>query len=252
MEPLLRLLREYPLVVDFLLFFLVFAAAGRAAFSQKFPGRDGRVLALALGLLLASSLVAARHTLGFSVETIGLFAAGLMCLVVTGLAYAALHAARVPKLLSLILASLAALLLVRSMAPKWLNQFIEPEGWGYLITVLLLIGVGGYFVERRAASIYHHRPGEILARSRYLPSDDELAVEKRVLRRGIFRDSQDAAHNQRHLRREVQRLESIAERGGLTSKERELQAHYLAHALERAERIRRDHERVRRLVAPSY
>ncbi len=62
---------EYGILIDIALYFSVFAAVARDAFAPNFPGRDGRVLAVAVGLLLAVALRISQWLVGLSLERLG-------------------------------------------------------------------------------------------------------------------------------------------------------------------------------------
>jgi hypothetical protein len=78
MEMLLYIWRSYPVLIDFLLYFLVFGAAARVSFAKFFPGHEGRMLSFAVGLFLAAGLAMAQRTLGFSTEKMGPVAAFIL------------------------------------------------------------------------------------------------------------------------------------------------------------------------------
>ena len=80
MDVIVEAWQRYPAAFDLLLYFLFFSAVARAALAHRFPGRAGKVLAVAIGLVLAVSLTAGQRALGFSIEHLGPVAIFLICL----------------------------------------------------------------------------------------------------------------------------------------------------------------------------
>jgi len=110
---------KYRLIVELLLYFLIFSAIARAAFSRSFPGREGRVLAVSVGLVLGTGLYLAQEHLGFSLSDLGPLSVFLLCLVTFAVAYKLLHHAGIPLPITLLLSFLPALFLVYSTFSSW-------------------------------------------------------------------------------------------------------------------------------------
>ena len=69
---------RYHPIIDFLVFVAFFIPVARLTLEKRFPGRAGKALAVAVGTILALSLVVAEASLGFSLRSFGPVAAGIL------------------------------------------------------------------------------------------------------------------------------------------------------------------------------
>ena len=69
---------RYHPVIDFFLYSAVFVSVARLTLDKAFPGKPGKALAVAIGLILALSLSIAERNLGFSIRSFGPIAAGII------------------------------------------------------------------------------------------------------------------------------------------------------------------------------
>jgi hypothetical protein len=104
MDALATILQQYEIVADVALYFLVFAVAARAAFARSFQGSEGKILAVAGGLLLAVALGTAQRVLGFSLEALGPVAIFVLSSIIFIASYKFLQGAEIPFPLSALIA----------------------------------------------------------------------------------------------------------------------------------------------------
>ena len=78
---------RYHTGIDFVLYCFVLIFVCRLGLARMFPGEHGEKLGNVLGIVLAISLSAAEHTLGFSLKSFGPIAAGLIILIVALVLY---------------------------------------------------------------------------------------------------------------------------------------------------------------------
>jgi hypothetical protein len=232
-----RLWQDYAVLIDLVLYFLVFAAAARASFARVFPGRQGRVLAVSVGALLAVSLVLAQRSLGFSLESIGPAAIFIICSVVFLAFYKLLEQARVPRLLAVLLSVLLALVLLRAVLPdKTLGIAREHS----LMVLLLLIGLVicvWHSSESQARTFQRRRPGSLLARQHVVPSEDDLRREKRLIRKRLRNPTKANQKDEAAIQTEAEKTQRSLDQES-TPKKKQHQFELLDDILRRARRVK--------------
>ena len=72
--------------IDFFIFLCIFISVAKLTLGQRFGGREGKVLSVVVGLVLALSLSLLEYRVGFSIKSFGPFAAGILIFLV-GLPY---------------------------------------------------------------------------------------------------------------------------------------------------------------------
>ena len=68
--------------VDFFIFLSLFVSVGKITLGRRFGGREGKVLSVVIGLVLALSLSLLEYRVGFSIKSFGPMAAGILILLV--------------------------------------------------------------------------------------------------------------------------------------------------------------------------
>ena len=68
--------------VDFFIFLFIFIPIAKLTVGRRFGGREGRVLSVAIGLILALSLALMERRIGFSVQSFGPIAAAILIFLV--------------------------------------------------------------------------------------------------------------------------------------------------------------------------
>lgn len=230
--------RTYPVLVDFAIYFFVMVAASRAALAKTFPGHNGKVLAVAVGLFLAAGLAMAQRTMGFSVERMGPIAAVVLCGIVLIVAYRFLQQAQVPRMLAVLLSVLLALALVRTVMPQATERFLRENP----LVVLLALGAlivwawnrSGAFLRR----VENSRPGAQLAKHRVVPDEKTLKTERRWFKKRFVWPTKETAkettENQQALTQSVTKLD----KGQLSGEERAELLRMLDGVVKRARDIR--------------
>jgi len=68
--------------IDFFIFVCLFISVGKITIGRRFGGREGKVLSVVIGLVLALSLSLLESRVGFSIKSFGPFAAGILIFLV--------------------------------------------------------------------------------------------------------------------------------------------------------------------------
>jgi hypothetical protein len=196
MDAIYRLWEAHVWLFDTALYFFIFAAASRAALTSQFPGRSGKVLAVALGAVLAVSLVLAQDRLGVSLASIGPVALFLLCAVIFVAAFALFRRAHLPLPLTVVFAVLLVFIMLRVLAPDFtLHLFEDHAVLGFLAAASIGF-LGIYFVGIGADERDRRRPGRLLTQHRVLPSDSDLRRERRVVKRRLWRPTKQNRHDE--------------------------------------------------------
>jgi len=87
MSSILEFYNTYSLVIDFLIFTLLFIGLTQATLNRHFPNRGGKAIFVALGLSLATGLVISESKYSFNIGSLGPFAIVLIVLLVVLIIY---------------------------------------------------------------------------------------------------------------------------------------------------------------------
>ncbi len=249
MEFLPRLLADHRFVVDAAVYLLVFGAVARAALSRSFPGREGRILAVAVGAMLALALLLAQKRLGFTMEKLGPVALLVLGLAILSMVGLFLHRTGLPTAFVLLLTALVGLALAQTLATRRSVSWIESLAAPVFSLLIFLIVLSWLFSEQRAAGAIRRRPGQTLARSHYLPSEPQLADEVRLVRRRTLPETRHAVRDEHRLKKDLHQAGRLAEKTTLSPKHRKREVAYLEDALRRTRSVREAHQRIVQLVA---
>ena len=239
--------RSYPVAVDMVLYFFVFAAASRVAFAKTFPGHEGKVLSVAVGLLLAAGLAMAQRTLGFSTEKLGPVAIFILCGVVFIAAYQFIGKTDVPKPLSILLSGLLALALARAAMPNAVAAFVRKNP----LTILLILGGLIYWAwqgsSKHASRIEQRAPGNVLARSGIVPSADTVRKERRYAKKRVRAGTREDRSDEKSVRKDASHSLERIQREGITPANRNKVTAEVERVREKSKQARLRHERLAKL-----
>ncbi len=87
MLNILEFYNTYSLIIDFLIFTLLFIGIAQATLNKHFPSRGGKAIFIALGLSLATGLVISESKYDFNIGSLGPFAILLIVLLVVLIIY---------------------------------------------------------------------------------------------------------------------------------------------------------------------
>lgn len=247
MEYVLWFWRSYPVAVDMALYFFVFAAAARVAFAKTFPGHEGKLLSVAVGLLLAVGLAIAQRTLGFSTESLGPVAVSLLCGVVFLAAYNFIARSGVSKPLAVLLSALLGLALARAAMPRTFSAFLSQNP----LLVLLILGGLVYWAwhgsSRYAGTVENRAPGAVLARGGVVPDQATVAKERRYAKKRIRGDTREDRGDEKHVRNDSDHALRRLEKEGVTPGNRNKVTALVERVKNRARQVRQRHERLAKL-----
>lgn len=235
------------MAVDMALYFFVFAAAARVAFAKTFPGHEGKLLSVAVGLLLAVGLAIAQRTLGFSTESLGPVAVFLLCGVVFLAAYNFIARSGVSKPLAVLLSALLGLALARAAMPRTFSSFLSRNP----LLVLLILGGLVYWAwhgsSKYAGTVEQRAPGAVLARSGIVPDQATVGREQRYAKKRLRDDTRDDRGDEKHVRKDSDHALRRLEKEGVTPGNRGKVTTLVERVKNRARQVRQRHERLAKL-----
>ena len=238
MDVFLRIWRMYPIVIDLALYFFVFAAAARVSFSKAFPGHEGKVLSMAVGLFLAVGLAMAQRTLGFSTESMGPVAAIILCGIVFIASYKFLHHAQAPVFMSTLLSLLLALALARAAMPETTNRFLKENPLVILLAMCGLLYWAWHKTEGFAKRVDGRRPGNLLAQHEVVPSEKQLRDETKWVKKRMKRNAKQALKEEQGAEKTLEGAVDHLEKGNADEGERGHVLKSLEDVLEKARHVR--------------
>ena len=219
MEYLQWFWQTYPVLVDMALYFFVFGAASRVAFAKSFPGHEGKVLSVAVGLFLAAALAMAQRKLGFSTENLGPVAVFILCGIVFLASYKFIERSDVSKPVAVLLSALIAFALARAAMPGAVGRFVSrnPLTIGLMVAGLLFWAwqrSGAY-----AAQVRQRLPGAILARNKAVPSEGLLNKERLFVKKRLRNSTREDNKDEKGARRDLSNAQQLLEKRNLGSQD---------------------------------
>ena len=247
MEFLYRFWETYPALIDLVLYFFVFGAAARAGLAKAFSGREGKILSVAVGLVLATSLTMAQHRLGFSIEKLGPIAALVLCVVFFAAVFRLLHRADMPRLLTVLLSFLVAVALARVVAPAAVDWLVLLSP---ILIVLVILGLvcWAWGSSGRAAERFERlQPGFLLERRHVIPDKTALKKEGQYVKRKVKGTTKKTRKEEKRTESKMEKALDLSEQEGLDGKAKAKAAELIDQALTSTRRIRRRCEKLIRL-----
>jgi hypothetical protein len=130
--------------VDFFIFLNLFVSVGKITLGRRFGGREGKVLSVVIGLVLALSLSLLEYRVGFSIKSFGPIAAGMLILVVGMVIFYLVKAIGAGNTGAGSFAFAITYFLIRATLPEFF-QSLEANSWfawldlGLMVAVLISI-----------------------------------------------------------------------------------------------------------------
>ena len=247
MEFLYRIWDTYPVLIDLLLYFFIFAAAARVSFAKFFPGQGGKALAVAVGLFLAAGLTTAQKKMGFSLERIGPIAVFILCGILFIAAYRFLQSTETPKSVTILICGLLVLALLRAALPNFTASFTKNNP----LTVMLIFGGLLYWAwhssEGYAAKLFSRQPGQVLSRNQVVPDGKTLKSEKKFIKKRLKNTTVEDQKEEKEVQNELEKALALLEKERLTEKNRPKLMELLNQAQKRSGGVKEKTARLLRL-----
>ena len=200
--------------IDFFIFLSLFVSVGKITVGRKFGGREGKVLSVVVGLVLALSLSLLEYEVAFSIKSFGPIAAAFLILLMAIVIFNLIKAIGAGTTGAGSFAFVITYLLIRATLPD-LILTLEGNSWfawidlGLIVAVLISIGkiIGSLWSGRDMKSF-----GRVLERSR--------GPENTNLRRNIKNEKQEMSLIKRDLRGIT--MEGMKEGGSIIDRLREM------------------------------
>jgi hypothetical protein len=247
MEYIYWFWRNYPVAVDMALYFFVFTAAAKVAFAKTFPNQEGKVLSVAVGLILAAGLAMAQRTLGFSTEKLGTVAVFILCGVVFIAAFQFIRRTEVPRPLAILLSGLLALALARAAMPNYVGNLVRKNP---LTLVLILAGLVYWAWQgssKHVREMAERTPGNILARNGLVPRTETLDKERRYAKKKIKGATRENRGEEKSVRKEASTALATVRKEGVTPANRNQVGALVDRVREKTRTLRLRHERLAKL-----
>jgi len=212
--------RQYPWIIDLALYFFLFGSTARVAFAKRFPGHDGRVLAAAVGLVLAASLTAAQERLGFSLESFGPLAAGILSLLILIVGYALLQKSGMPPWLSIAFGALFTVAIANAAFPNLIRELVSSSPALTLIILAAIVVWVWAAASKEVSRIYRNLPGYALERFRMAPSERVLDSEKKAVKTRLRADTRKNVHDEKKALSHTEKAIQIVETKSLAAASR--------------------------------
>jgi hypothetical protein len=247
MDILIQLWQVYPFLVDLALYFFVFAATARVSLVKVFPGREGKTLAVAVGLFLAASLTMAQSKLGFSLEDFGAAAAFLLCAIVFLASYKFMHYAEIPMHLTVLLSGLLTLTLLRTTMPTLTERFLENN------PIVLVVGMAGLLLwawrgsEALATRFTGRIPGSALEKHKVIPNSEDIGKARRFVQKRLRSQTKKEMRDERFIENNLEHALRIINREGVSAANKQALLNFTDEALARTAKVKEVSRRLQQL-----
>ena len=225
----------------------LFAAAARVSFAKVFPGHEGKVLSVAVGLFLAAGLAMAQRKLGFSTASLGPVAVLILCGILFLASYKFIQHSEVSKPVAVLLSALVALALARAAMPEATAAFARKNP---LVILLILVGLvywAWHSSQGFAEKISRRRPGPLLARQHAVPDERTLKNEARFVKKKVKSTTKKDRREEKDVSSELEQVLHILDREGQTPRNRAKLLDLLSKAEKTTDNVRQRSEKLVRL-----
>lgn len=218
MDLLLRVWDVYPWAVDLCLYFFLFAAAARVSFAKIYPGHEGRMLAAAIGIVLAAGLTIAQRKIGFSLESLGPIAAVLLCVIVFIVAHRLLSHSELPPWVRISFSIFFALGLIRIALPDYTSRLIR-DNPGLVLFALAALAFWMWQSASQGSEFFRRRlPGFALERFKMVPESQTLRKEHRVANKRLRHETAENVKETKKVGSGLSAAIHLLESGGFSPK----------------------------------
>ncbi len=116
---------QHASIIDFVIFLILFIGISRATIGKKFPGTPGRIMSVALGIILALSLSITQHRMNFNLASLGPFAL-VMLLAIAGIMLSQmLISLGIHNKISIAIAYIAIYASIRAFSPSFFDWLVR-------------------------------------------------------------------------------------------------------------------------------
>jgi hypothetical protein len=193
---------SYSSIIDFAIYMILFTGISRAVLEKRFPGIPGKLMSIAIGLVLSVSLVITQERFDFSISNFGPLAALLLLLIMGIVIFNLLSSFGFSKLFA---ASVSFFLLyggVRSLIPNMFDWLmINIPLLGSVLSLLFILAIVTMFItiwprfnhgnsSAFIASPIESIPGlqrETKELSEYSEKAEEMAIDVKINEEEIFK-----------------------------------------------------------------
>ncbi len=164
--------------IDFFIFLCLFVSVARLTIGRRFQGREGRVLSVAIGLVLALSLSLMEIKMGFSISSFGPIAAAIIVFLMGLVIFYLIRSVGAGFGAAGALSFIITYFLIRATVPNFF-LWIEENQWTALVHLGLVIALMISF-WKVIASFFSRGKMKSLGRSLESSHDPNLELEPRV------------------------------------------------------------------------
>jgi hypothetical protein len=126
--------------VDFVIFFCLFVSVAKLTLGRRFEGREGRVLSIVIGLVLALSLSIMERKMDFSIRSFGPIAAAILILLMGLVIFYLVKSVGSGNAAAGSVALITTYFLIRATVPNFF-LWLEENNWAASIHLALLVAV---------------------------------------------------------------------------------------------------------------
>lgn len=219
----------YHFWIDFFIFLCLFISVARLTLGRRFGGREGKVLSVVVGLVLALSLSLLESRVGFSIKSFGPFAAGILIFFVGMVFFNLIKSVGAGSISSGSFALVITYVLIRAALPE-LFLWAEDNPLFALLHLVLLVAfmvsifkiVGSLFSGRDIKSlgrtlIYSPNPDSNLRKN----TDDEKQ-EIHLIKRDLRHITKKGVKEGSNIIEQLKEMIRIIEKYGSTDRARHL------------------------------
>jgi hypothetical protein len=222
--------------VDFFIYLCLFIAVSRLTLGRRFEGREGRVLSVVVGLVLALSLSLMEVKMDFSIRSFGPIAAGILIFLMGLVIFYLVRSVGAGNSAAGSIALLTTYFLIRATAPNFF-LWLEENSWAAWVHLALLVAVVISFWKMVGSFRSRSNVGS-LGRSLERSHDPNLDLgpnvsmernERSLIKSRLERITKKGIREGREIIEDLYEISNIIEEYGDTDHSRHLIAEKLNH-----------------------
>lgn len=183
--------QQHYLLIDFVIYVMIFVGLSRFVFAKKFPGRGGKAISIGIGVALSIGLSVFSYTSGFSLARFGPLAAIFLLILMAFMIVALIRQFGGNSATSGIVAFIVTYFITRAAFPE-IYEWTQKTAFGAWINAALMVSIPILLVLLASRAIHHFPQNPSVNRNRKMDHGKtekhdplDLGFEQRLDRKSV-------------------------------------------------------------------